>query len=124
MIYFLIMVIGICSLIMPWWSMALICFSAGLNCETLRKAAVSGFFSVFIVWVVFSYYFDAKALGLVSKKVAVLLHLPFPAMAYIVTGFVGGLIGLSFMVSGYYYTKAFSGWTGRIFTKRVKKHII
>ena len=93
MIYALCFIVAIVSWYLPWWGFIPICFFAGIYCRGYMHSFFSGALSIFIVWVVYSYYFNMKSHGLMADKMAQMFSFPSIWMVFLLTGLLGALLG-------------------------------
>lgn len=79
---------------LPWWVIGLICFATAYYSKlTIGKAFLTGFFSIFMAWAGLAAFIDYQNAGLLSAKIAALLHLPNKILLIVITGLIGGLVG-------------------------------
>ena len=82
------------GLYMQWWSLAVAAFLVALLIpQRADKAFLSGFFGVFLLWVILAWWIDMKNQGILSKKIASILPLGGSSiLLLLVTAFAGGLV--------------------------------
>ena len=85
---------AVAEMFMPWWSIAVVAFLVSLF-VTLRpgSAFLAGFVGVAFFWLTSALIHDIANGHILSKKMAVLFHLPNYILFILVTAFIGGLIG-------------------------------
>lgn len=106
MIYLLAIVLVFSGLMLPWWSVAPICFVAGWFLRSRLRSFMVSMASVLFTWVAAAYYFDMKnALG-TGERLAQLFHLPHFTMVYLFIGFAGGLFAACAALAGNYSRRA------------------
>ena len=79
----------------PWWWLAVVGTAYGWRfkeTQKLSKIVNSSFLSAFMVWVIFSYYFDARSQGAVSAWLAQLFTLSHSYLVYLMTGILAGFV--------------------------------
>lgn len=103
MIYFLMVIIDLGSWVFPWWWLVVPCFFGGFKSNSIWLAMGLGFASVFCVWGPITYFFDLQNHGLMSLRLAGMLQFPTPFLIYIFVGALGGIVGASAAVSGFYW---------------------
>src|SRR4051812_33920005 len=79
----------------PWWSLAVAAFVAALFVrQSAPKAFLSGFTGIFILWAILAWWIDMQNMGILSKKIALVLPLSGNSFLLIlITAIVGGLVG-------------------------------
>jgi hypothetical protein len=84
----------ISGLFLPWWGIAITSLLvAVLVHQKTGKAFLSGFLGVFLLWAALAFWIDMKNNGVLSVKIASVLHLGGNRILLIlVTGLVGGLV--------------------------------
>ncbi|MDN3581228.1 hypothetical protein [Mucilaginibacter flavus] len=109
MLFLIILILSFASgFFLPWWVVAIAAFLAAVFVgKTAGQAFVSGFGSVFIVWVVLALFKSIPNDHILAKKIAVLFQLPSWWLILIITGLVGGLVGGFSALSGLLVKKAF-----------------
>ena len=107
MIYFSIASILILSFLLSWKSLFFVGFLVGILSQRWQQAAWRGFFSAFLVWALLSYYFDLRAMGSISQRMAPFFHLPNPHLLFLLVGFLGGVLTMSCAMAGYYFSQSF-----------------
>jgi hypothetical protein len=83
------------GIFLPWWSIALIAFLVALLIpQTLFAGFLSGFLGIFILWALLAFWIDMKNQGILSGRIAALLHLGDSSIPLIlVTAVTGALVG-------------------------------
>lgn len=110
MIYFVIVMVALVSPFSSWAAL-MFPFFAGFQATSNRQALMQGFVSVFVVWLVFSYYFDGRGHGMISLRIAPVLHLPHPMLVFLIVSFLGGLLGMAVAWTGYRFRKMREGFS-------------
>src|ERR1043166_1680777 len=92
------------GLYIPWWSIAIAAFLVALLIHQRGgRAFLSGFAGVFLLWAGLAWWIDSANNGILSKKIAAILHLgENPFLLIIVTAVVGGLLAGFAALSGSY----------------------
>ena len=87
----------------PWWSFLIPIFIMGIILPIEKwkiSAFLFGFASGFIVWCLFTFYFELDYQGNITETIGKMMKMP-RFIVYIITGFIGGILtGLAFY-SGY-----------------------
>jgi hypothetical protein len=107
-IYSQVALILIGSFWAPWWWISVVGLLFGWRFKgeyKLNSIMISSFFSSFLVWSVFSYYFDVQSSGKIGEWLALSFGLPFRVFSYIITGFLAGFV------------TAFSSYVGTLLKK-------
>ena len=83
------------GIFLPWWSIALIAFLVALLIpQSLLAGFFSGFLGIFILWALLALWIDIKNQGILSGRIAALLHLSDSSILLIlVTALTGALVG-------------------------------
>lgn len=92
------------GLVLPWWGFVAILFlvSAFLNQKNITSF-LSGFISMFLLWLVLAWVIDSQNNQILSQRVATLLPLNGNSMLLmILTGAIGGVLGGMAALSGSY----------------------
>lgn len=79
------------ELILPWWSIAIAAMLGGYFFRT-RVNFVAGFLSIAILWTITSVIIDISAAAPLTERVASLFSLS-KTLLFVVTAFIGGLVG-------------------------------
>ncbi|MBK8204841.1 MAG: hypothetical protein IPK68_21880 [Bdellovibrionales bacterium] len=95
MIYFLVILIMIAGIYLPWWFCGFICFAFGWLANSPRKTLLGSFVGVFAAWVIAAHYFDINNALSTSHRLTLLLGLPHFVLVYLVVGSIGGVYGAS-----------------------------
>ncbi|HRO43431.1 MAG TPA: hypothetical protein PL009_11400 [Flavipsychrobacter sp.] len=85
---------------LPWWSLAVVCFSvAAFFRFNNGKAFLAGFLGIFLLWFVAAFIKDYANEHILSSRMAQLFHLPnsiiFLFIGALIGAIVGGLAGWS-----------------------------
>ena len=109
MLFLIILILSLTAgFITPWWAAAIIAFVAALYAgKEPGRAFLSGFFAVFIVWVVLALFKSVPNNHVLASRVAVLFHLPGWTVLLILTALIGGLVGGMCAMSGVYVKRVF-----------------
>jgi hypothetical protein len=84
----------VAGLYIEWWSIAVSAFLVALLVhQRAGKAFVSGAVAIFLLWFIIAGWVDMKNQGLLSKKVAELLHLGSSSLLLLATALIGGIVG-------------------------------
>jgi cbb3-type cytochrome oxidase subunit 1 len=96
---------------LPWWSIAIAAFLVAVAVpQKPGKAFLSGFLSLFLLWVILALYIDMGNQHILSMKIAELLFKSHShALIMSVTGLVAGLVGGFAALSGAYLRQSKSG---------------
>ncbi len=87
----------------PWWSVAVVAFTVGgWRCSSGRQAVLTGFFGVALLWGVAATFVHFMNDGILSARVALLLHLPAGILLVAVTAVLGGVVGAVACLTGFY----------------------
>jgi hypothetical protein len=93
--------------ILPWWACAAAAFLVALQAGlTPGRSFVAGFCGIALFWLVAALMHDVTNHHILSRKMAVLFHLPGYGLFILVTVIVGGLIG------------GLSAWSGALLKSR------
>jgi len=89
------------SYFLPWWSIAIVCFVVAFGLK-LRggRAFLSGFLSIFILWLVITLVKDQANEHILSTRMAGLFKLNNPVLFMTVAAIIGGLTGGLSALSG------------------------
>lgn len=111
MVFFVILILCLlANFFLPWWSIAIIAFLTSLCiAQTSRQAFWSGFFAVFIAWLVLFLFKSVPNDHIMVRKMASLLHLPHWILVLIVSALLGSIIGGLASLSGLFTKVAFFG---------------
>ena len=91
----------IAGIYLPWWSVAVVAFLVGLLIQqSILRSFLSGFFAIFILWLVLALWIDVKNNSILSQRIAQLFSLGSPVLLIIVTAFIGALVGGFSAMSG------------------------
>lgn len=104
MIYLAIPLIIPFSYFLPWWGFVPPCFAIGLKSRSGVHSFISGSLSLFVVWFVAAYIFNAKSHGLMASKMALVFPLGGSSWVMLfVVGTLGGILGGLFSLLGYLF---------------------
>jgi hypothetical protein len=93
----------VAGLYMDWWSVAIAAFLIALLVhQRSGKAFLSGALGVFLLWLIIAIWIDSKNDSLLSKKIAVIVHMGSPLVLILVTAIVGALVAGCAALSGSY----------------------
>ncbi len=102
MIYSQVALILIGSFWAPWWWIVVVGLIYGWRFRGIypvQQLVISSFISAFMVWSLFSFYYDLQSMGRVGEWISHLFKLPFPSLSYVITGgLAGGVTALSCFV--------------------------
>lgn len=88
---------------LPWWVIAVVCFVVSLiMAQKPGRSFLMGFLGIAIFWLDAAMMHDAPNQHILSRKMAVLFHLPNYVLFVCVTVLIGGLVG------------GFSAWAGAL----------
>lgn len=93
--FVLILVFGhLCSLILPWWNIALVTFVIILVMN-LRESTglLIGFFAVFLLWLVYSIWLNVQNSFILNKQIGELFGGLNGKILIIISAFIAGLVG-------------------------------
>lgn len=108
MIYFLVILIMIIGIFLPWWFCGPICFAFGWLANSARKTLIGSFASVFTAWVIAAHYFDINNALATSHRLSLLLGLPHFVLVYLVVGSIGGVYGACAGLCAVYLRRLFT----------------
>ncbi|MCG3167623.1 MAG: hypothetical protein POELPBGB_03417 [Bacteroidia bacterium] len=96
--------------ILPWWIIVIVAFAIELLFGGKTSLSFfSGFYGVFIYWFMYAGIIDFQNGFLLSKKIALLFHLPqMPLIVALVTALLGGIIGGMGSLTGNLFRKMFN----------------
>lgn len=82
------------GMILPWWSIALVCFVVVfINGGSVMQNFLAGFLGIFILWFVHALIIDIQNQSILSKQIAELFTLPNTILLILITALVGGIVG-------------------------------
>lgn len=92
----------ISGLFLPWWCMAITSLLVALLVhQKAGKAFLSGLLGLFLLWAALAWWIDMKNNGVLSVKIASVLHLDGNRFLLILaTGLIGGLVAGFAAMSG------------------------
>lgn len=97
---------GIATWFMPWWMIAVFSFVASVTHNLKPKDGfISGFAGIALMWLAVVLFRDIPNEHILSARMAKLFGLPNYFLFFMVTMFLGGLIG------------GMAGWTGGLMNK-------
>lgn len=79
------------ELVLPWWSIAIAAFMAGLFVNS-RFSFVAGFLSIALLWAIKALMIENAAAADLSSRVAAIFSIPTPLL-FVVTSVIGGIVG-------------------------------
>ena len=98
------------QLFLPWWIIVVIAFAVELFFG--GKTSFSffpGFYGIFIYWLIYAAVIDIQTGFILSKKIALLFHLPeWPLIVALITAFIGGITGGLGSLTGNLFRKMFN----------------
>ncbi len=112
MLYVLILIVGaVAQYFLPWWSMPLVCF--GLSAwlanggKTAFWAAAAG---IATLWLAYAMYLHTVTDGVMTQKIAQVFveKYPYPALMFVLTAVVGGLVAGCAGMAGFFVRQAFA----------------
>lgn len=90
---FIILIAFVLNLFLPWWSIALPGLILGYLLKPKPLAAFGlGFAALFLLWGGQALYIHIANAGILSTRIAGLLHLGQPLLVVLLTGVIGGLV--------------------------------
>jgi len=109
MLFFIIFILCLAtSYILPWWAIAIIAFAAAIYAGYRQaQAFFSGFGAVFCVWIIIALFKSIPNNHILATRVAALFGAPHWLILLGVTALIGGLVGGTAALSGYYVKRAF-----------------
>jgi hypothetical protein len=95
---------------LPWWIIVIVSFAIELLFGGKTSLSFfSGFYGIFIYWLIYAGIIDFQNGFLLSKKIAVLFHLPqMPLIVALVTALIGGIVGGLGSLTGNLFRKMFN----------------
>lgn len=110
MLYVLILIVGFAAqYFLPWWSMPLVCF--GLS-AWLGKSGKEAFWvsaaGIVSLWLGYAVYLHSATGGVMTQKIAQVFveKYPNPAIMFVLTAIVGGLVAGTAGLAGYFVRQA------------------
>lgn len=98
---------AVLQLFLPWWSIAIAAFVAGLLIkQKAHRAFLHGFLGIFLLWTLASLWVYLDNEAILAGKLADLLFLPHSLLAVLATGLVGGITGGCAGITGHYLRQA------------------
>lgn len=103
MLFLIILVLSFAaSYFLPWWSIAIIAFIAGVICgHGAGKSFWSGFAAIFVAWTILALMKSIPNNNILANRVVQLFPLPhYWITILLVTAIIGGLVGGMAALSG------------------------
>ena len=96
--------------LLPWWIIVIVAFAIELLFGGKTSLAFfSGFYGIFIYWLIYAAVTDIQNGFILSKKIAMLFHLPqIPLIVALVTALIGGIVGGLGSLTGNLFRKVFN----------------
>jgi len=96
--------------LLPWWIIVIVAFAVELLFGGQTSLAFfSGFYGIFIYWLAYAAIIDIQTGFLLSKKIALLFHLPqWSLIVALVTALIGGTVGGLGSLTGNLFRKMFN----------------
>lgn len=105
-IILLVAFVLITSYFLPWWSTAIVAFLWGLIINpNSKQGALILFFTLFFIWVGVALYLNLNNNELMSQRMAEILKVGSPWVLILITGMIGGLVGLLPGMAGIFLRK-------------------
>jgi hypothetical protein len=105
-IILLVAFVLITSYFFPWWSTAIVAFLWGLIINpNSKQGALILFFTLFFIWVGVALYLNLNNNELMSQRMAEILKVGSPWVLILITGMIGGLVGLLPGMAGIFLRK-------------------
>lgn len=93
-ILILIIVTFILQSFLPWWSMAIGAFAIAYGfAHSGIKSFLAGFIAIGLVWLGLAIYIDVASASILTTKVAQLFPTKTVPLLFVLTVFIGGLVG-------------------------------
>lgn len=107
-LFALILVVSlVLQFFLPWWIVAPVAFGLAFwKSRSAGQAFLAGFGAVFVLWLVAALIPDFRNDHILSRKIAELLFVKYPALLVILTALIGGLAGGLAAWSGYFWKRA------------------
>ncbi len=98
------------QLLLPWWIIVIVSFAIELSFGGKTSLSFfSGFYGIFLYWLVYASLIDIQTGFILSKKIALLFHLPqWPLLVALVTALLGGIVGGLGSLTGNLFRKMFN----------------
>jgi cell division protein FtsX len=85
---------GLLQTFFPWWTMAIGAFVVGfIFASPGWKSFFAGLVGVGLLWFAMSFYIDSQTQSILTEKVARLFPTKTVPLLFVVTAFIGGLVG-------------------------------
>lgn len=103
----LIFLVGLAGqFLLPWWILAVVAFVlAGWVATKGSQAFWSGFNGIALSWLVVGLFYYIRNDGILAERVATLFKLPHPGLLLLVTILLGGLVGGTAALAGYFFRR-------------------
>lgn len=97
------------QLFLPWWIIVVTAFGVELSLGGKTQLSFfSGFYGIFIYWLIYAGIIDFQTDFILSKKIAILFKLPdIPLLMVLVTAMIGGTVGGMGSLTGNLFRKIF-----------------
>lgn len=98
------------QLILPWWIIVIVAFAIELLFGGKTSLSFfAGFYGIFIYWLTYASVIDLQTDFILSKKIALLFHLPeWPLIVALATALIGGIVGGLGSLTGNLFRKMFN----------------
>jgi hypothetical protein len=85
---------GLLQYFFPWWTMAIGAFAVGfLFANSGWRSFFAGLLGVGLLWFAMSFYIDSQTQSILTEKVAKLFPTKTVPLLFLLTSFIGGLVG-------------------------------
>jgi hypothetical protein len=103
-LFLLVLLLGfILSLFLPWWISSLISFGLAFRlAKHPGQAFAAGFGGIGLGWFLYSLFWHWRNGGILAPKLGVLLGLPHSLLLLVLGLIIGGLVGGTAAVAGFY----------------------
>jgi len=99
----------------PWWCIAIVPFAVAFGRGISGvKALIAGAGGIGLLWLLVSAYLHFASGGILSVRIAEMLNLPFPLLLILITAIIGGGIGGTAGLAGYFTRQLFFRKTNEI----------
>jgi len=96
------------ELFFPWWISMTIAFIMGyLIPNNAFRAFITGFLSVFLLWLVFALLINMQNGSLIAERIGALFGLPNALLIALLSAAIGGLAAGIAALSGYHFKQLF-----------------
>ncbi|MES3017384.1 MAG: hypothetical protein V4721_06375 [Bacteroidota bacterium] len=112
MLFFIIVLLAfVFQLFLPWWIITPLAFGAAFwKGKTASHAFWSGFFAVFVLWIITGLFYSIPNGHILANRVGAMLGLPETsinwAIVLLISGILGGLAAGFCSLAGYYCREA------------------